>query len=137
MANAPIFVDKYETQQTVITSTEGTNFTKIFNGHTDGVRIHAIVVTQTDGSARDCILAVGDDSAGTTQTGLGARSIPANAGQNNGVAPVSLLDQIEWPWLDDSPGRFITLGADQTLWLKLATALSSNQVDVTVFFGEY
>lgn len=137
MSASPIFVGAYKTQQTIFTSADSTNFVKICDGATSGVRIHAIVVTQTDGTSRDVVCAIGDDASGTNKCGLGAKNVPGNAGQNDSTAPVSLLDQLKWDWLDDSPGRFMVLGPNATLWLKLASSLSSNQVEVTVFYGDY
>lgn len=65
-------------------------------------------------------------------------NIPASAGNTNAVPSVAALGLTQWPMIDGSPGRFLTLGPNDLLVGQLGTAMTStNRTDVTVGLGDY
>lgn len=68
----------------------------------------------------------------------GTRAVPANAGINDATAPISMLLQTAWDWLDDSPGRFVTVGGDDAIFAKANAALAANKgIYLTTFGGDF
>lgn len=65
-------------------------------------------------------------------------NVPASAGSSNSVPSVAALGTTQWPMIDSSPGRFLTLGPNDLLLGALGTQMSStNYTDVVVGLGDY
>jgi len=65
-------------------------------------------------------------------------NIPASAGASNSVPSVAALGTTQWPMIDSSPGRFLTMGPNDVLVGQLGAAMTStNRTDVTVGLGDY
>jgi len=65
-------------------------------------------------------------------------NVPASAGNSNSVPSVAALGTTQWPMIDGSPGRFLTLGPNDILVGQLGTAMTTtSRTDVTVGLGDY
>lgn len=140
MADIPTFITGYRGTATHIADTDGTTPTLVFQAGTSGSRVHAVVLGSSDPTSREVSLLFAETvGAAETDMGLlGVKAVPGSAGQSEAVAIVSWLDKTQNPWLDESPGRFITLGAGEALYAKTTSAVAAGQtVSVTIFAGDY
>lgn len=65
-------------------------------------------------------------------------SVPLNAGFASGVPAVSGLQPAILPFLDESPNRFLTFGANDYLAGAVGTAMGTGEVmDIEVYAGDY
>lgn len=65
-------------------------------------------------------------------------NVPASAGNSNSVPSVAALGTTQWPMIDSSPGRFLTLGPNDLLIGSVGTQMTStNFTDVVVGLGDY
>ncbi len=95
----------------------------LFTAGANGARVHAITAESADTSSRILVLSWGATrrSNDANQVHINTVTITGNAGQNATNLTVDLLDHAQGPWLDTSPGRFITLGPNETLFVNATT----------------
>ena len=136
MADKPLFIGGYRNVATVRTSANTTVAQVVFTADaTNGSRVHAINVYSDDTASQTLRLILND---GTSDCELYTVTIPAQAGDLDATGPISLLNETKLDMLDASPGRFLTLGAGDTL--KVATTgtiTAAKSVKVAVFAGDY
>jgi len=66
------------------------------------------------------------------------QNIPASAGFTNSVPSVAALGTTQWPMIDSSPGRYLTLGPNDLLLGAVGTQMTTtNYTDVVVGLGDY
>lgn len=130
---SPIFpVTPAGSTQTFVNA-DGTTKKVIFTGGTNGSRLDNVAITSTDTSAVTFNVYIND---GTTDIQVGAISVPAGAGTNTTVPPVSMLTLSNFPWLPTSLSVFTKAG-----WtIKLAASVAvtaTKQVSVVALGGDY
>lgn len=140
MADIPTFVTAYRGKVTRIANADGVTPQLVYQAGVVGSRVHAVALGSTDPTSREVSLLFAE-TVGAAESAmglLGVRTVPGGAGESEAVAIVSWLDKTQHPWLDDSPGRFITLGPGEALYAKTTAAVASGEtVSVTVFAGDY
>ncbi|MCF3628160.1 hypothetical protein RJ527_08795 [Thalassospiraceae bacterium LMO-SO8] len=125
MATTPDYLGARNSQCTIITNGDGTTAQIIFTAGANGARVH-LVSASTDDATPSLTLMKSD---GTTSCILATFQLPTNSGRVNGAPAVDLLDPSVIPSIPADPGRFLTLGAGETLAVAMTTTLT---VDKTV-----
>jgi hypothetical protein len=70
-------------------------------------------------------------------TKLGYQDLPLGSGEPS-VDPVNVLNAAEWPFLDESPDRYLTIGPDTYLLAATVNTLDTGEVvDINCFGGDY
>lgn len=140
MANNPQFTGGYRSEVSGVDNADGTTAIKVFEAGATGSRIHAIVLGSTDTVSREVTLFLAE--SGITSEAdmgiLGTSTVTGGSGGTTATAIVSWMDKTQHPWLDDSPGRFITLGPTQALFAKVNGAITAAKLlTVSIFAGDY
>lgn len=93
----------------------------------NGARIHAITAENGSTSTRNLVLSWGasNTTGNADQVHLNVVALPGNSGQTTSNHVVDVLDHTAAPWLDPSPGRFLTLGPNEALFVNLTVAATS------------
>jgi len=136
MADKPLFIGAYRNVGTIRTNANTTASQVIFTADaTNGSRVHAINIYSDDTASQTARLILND---GSTDTELYTVTVPAQAGDLDATNPISLLNETKLDILDASPGRFLTLGAGDSLKIATTgTVTASKSMKVSVFAGDY
>lgn len=120
MASTPEYLGAKNSQCTVFENADGTTAKTIFSAGANGARVH-LVSASTDDATPSLRLLKHD---GTTACILATFQLPTNSGRTAGAPAVDLLDPAVIPSIPADPGRFLTLGAGETLQAEMVTALT-------------
>lgn len=114
---------------------DGTNSKICFTAGADDSIIKAIIITSTDGNARDIQLQI---SNGTNNFQLRRLTIPANAGTNTSVSPVDALSVMVGLPFDEHGNRVLRLRRGFQLKANLLAATSAGaEINVIVLGEDY
>ncbi|PIW30500.1 MAG: hypothetical protein COW30_02115 [Rhodospirillales bacterium CG15_BIG_FIL_POST_REV_8_21_14_020_66_15] len=134
MASTPDYLGARNSRCTVIANGDGTTAKTVFTAGANGARVH-LVSASTDDATPSLRLLKND---GTASCILATFQLPTNAGRVNGAPAVDLLDPAVIPSIPADPGRFLTLGANETLEVAMVSALTVDKtVHVTVDGVDY
>lgn len=127
MADKPLFIGSYRNEKVLCGDRVEDSRYPIFCAAQSGSRIHAINAFHEYSEDIECDLLFHPD-VGDDFSILGRFTIPR-------CESVSLLDPGQLKFIDQPPGRFITLGAEQCLSVEISHL--DAELHVTVFAGDY
>ena len=134
MASTPEYLGARNSQCTVIVDTDGTDAQTIFTAGANGARVH-LISASTDDTTPSLQIMKND---GTTSCILATFELPTNSGRVSSAPAVDLLDPTTIPSIPADPGRFLTLGAGETIEVAMTSAVSaSKSVHVVVDGVDY
>ena len=129
---SPVFVAGVNNVATSFANADGTVAKAIFTAGTNGSRVQAIAVVNTDTVAYDVVLSYN----GATQI-LGRVSVPLSSGNTNAAPTANLLASPQLTPFLDADGS-LRLPGGVTLWLALGSAITAGKsLFVTVLAGDF
>ena len=123
MANTPTYLGPKNSQCTIVTNGDGTNEKTIFTAGASDARVH-LISASTDDTTPTLDLRKDD---GTTTCIMATYQLPTDAGRIDSTPAVDLLDPTTIPSIPADPGRFLTLGPNETLKVAMSTVVTSGK----------
>ena len=134
MANRPIFPDTIQNAALDIENADGTTAQDLLTAGTNGSRINSISATSDEPTA-DIELTINYND-GTTDYIIGSVTIPALAGIDGTVPPVSILNAIDMPFLAEDLSYYLA-GADKITIAAQTAVTSSQKIQLVATYGDY
>lgn len=134
MPNLPTFTDSVSLSIQQFANADGTNLKVIQNTTTNGIRITAIDVSNSDADL-EFELQIND---GSTDYEFWTGQVPQDSGRNDGIPLYSVLKQESFKsrQLDANSNPYIDLPATHSIKMKMNTAVSGAELVNVFVWGE-
>lgn len=136
MASTPAFVATPKTPAVSFANGDGTSFKAFISGATNGTRIDAASVTNSD-AANPYVVQLSIQKSAVDYE-IGEVTIPAGAGTNGSTKSVSLLNSTDLPFLALTESNSLWLESGAVLRVRSKTAVSGvNTLKFVGVAGDY
>jgi len=136
MASTPAFVATPKTPVASIANADGTSFKALVTGATNGTRVDAVSIANSDAS-NAYIVQVSVQKSGVDYE-LGEVSVAAGAGTNGSTKSVSMLNATDLPFLAVTESGSIWLESGASLRVRSKTAVAGvNTLKFVGIAGDY
>jgi len=133
MANRPIYPDTIKNAALDVENGDGTTSQDLLTAGADGARVNYISVISDD--TADVVLELYYNDL-TTDSLIGAVTIPAGSGTDGVLPPVSLLNATALPFLGEDLAYYLE-GADKLKIAAKVAVTAAKKVTLVASYGDY
>lgn len=137
VTSTPVFPQTPKRESVQFANADGQTLKTIYTAGANGSKVHGLIATSTDTSARDMQLSI--TNGGTTYI-LGTVTVPIGAGNSGSVPSVNMLNSAQLPGLPlDSDGNpEILLVSGDTLQAEaLSTVTAAKVISLTAIGADF